>query len=104
LDGSAEAPANRSENRLGISLSGRGSSEGSKAIDGDASDPVAAKDGTGAIEANVLFLHCNKNHKIAPAKGAMAFPAASLYWCRRQGWGCVEARLAIIAREEACVN
>ena len=37
---------------------------------------------------------------MAPAKGAMAFAAASLYWCRRQGWGRVDARLAMIAREE----
>ncbi len=34
-----------------------------------------------------LVLHCNKTDKMAPAKGAMAFAAASLYWCRRQGSG-----------------
>jgi hypothetical protein len=44
-----------------------------------------------AIEAKTLVLHCSKSDKTAPAKGAMAFAAASLYWCRKQGWGCVEA-------------
>ena len=43
-----------------------------------------------------LVLHCSKTDKIAPAKGAMAIAAASLYWCRRQGWGCVEAHLVMI--------
>jgi C4-dicarboxylate-binding protein DctP len=36
---------------------------------------------------NVLIFALQQNDKIAPAKGAMAFAAASLYWCRRQGWG-----------------
>jgi C4-dicarboxylate-binding protein DctP len=43
-----------------------------------------------------LVLHRSKTGKIAPAKGAMAFAAASLYWCRRQGRGCVEARPVVI--------
>jgi hypothetical protein len=52
----------------------------------------------------MLHFALQQNNKIAPAKGAMAFAAASLYWCRWQGWGRVEARLAKIAREETCVN
>jgi hypothetical protein len=34
-----------------------------------------------------LILHRSKRSKIAPAKGAMAFAAACLYWCRWQGLG-----------------
>jgi C4-dicarboxylate-binding protein DctP len=43
-----------------------------------------------------LILHCNKMAKRSPAKGAMAFPAACLYWCRRQDLGAALRR----ARQE----
>jgi hypothetical protein len=40
-----------------------------------------------------LILHRSKTTKMLPAKGAMAFPAACLYWCRWQGFsGCDVAR------------
>jgi C4-dicarboxylate-binding protein DctP len=50
----------------------------------------------GRNRGQTLVLHRSKTGKTAPAKGAMAFAAASLYWCRRQGWGCVEADLVVI--------
>jgi hypothetical protein len=56
------------------------------------------------IAAECPICALQQNDKIAPAKGAMAFAAASLYWCRWQGWGRIKARLAMIAREETCVN
>src|SRR5260370_1795221 len=31
------------------------------------------------------LLQCNRTHKTAPAKGAMAFRSASLYWCAWNG-------------------
>src|ERR1700744_4109525 len=49
--------------------------------------PALPYDRTGPIE-EMPLLHCSKNEKTSPAKGAMAFPAACLYWCRSSRfWG-----------------
>jgi hypothetical protein len=38
---------------------------------------MTVRDASGAA-----FLHCSNANEKAPAKGAMVFRAASLYWCR----------------------
>jgi hypothetical protein len=58
---------------------------------------------TGAIEKMSHFA-VQQNEKKVPAKGAMAIPAACLYWCRWQFWGCGEPRPALKTQEETCVS
>ena len=53
---------------------------------------------------HLVLVAAAKNLKTDPAKGAMAFQFASMYWCRWKGWGGADAHLAPFTREETCVN
>jgi len=76
----------------------------SQRVRANARPTIAHLAGAERCDGQVIILHCSKNLKTAPAKGAMAFQFASLYWCRWQSWGSANARLAPITLEETCVN